>query len=149
MFCPKFQAFQLLNNFLDEFLPAQGLSLIHVPGLPKGQVTAAAGDAIHKHAKIIGEELSKPEYRSSLTESPIADAIQAELLQFGDVRSIDVTSTIRFEILIPSERFWDFENWEKVVAKEMELTKQFPDFPFNVDLVEAGVPVEAEPTNTH
>jgi hypothetical protein len=60
---PKFTAFMLLNDFLDEFLKAQGLRLLDIPGLSVPQLTPAAADCVHKWARKIGDELTKPEYQ--------------------------------------------------------------------------------------
>lgn len=64
-FCPKFKAFQMLNAFVDEFLSAEEKRRIFppYPHSPEGySYLAHHSDAIHKHARLIGDELSKPIY---------------------------------------------------------------------------------------
>jgi hypothetical protein len=51
--CPKFRAFQLLNAFVEEFMGDD---------MPE-QFNARQVDAIHKHKRVIAEELTKPEYQ--------------------------------------------------------------------------------------
>lgn len=66
-FDPAFTSFGLLNDFLGEFIAAQGLPPFYIVGDPSthhGMVlTAAAGDCIHRHARLIAAELTKPEYQ--------------------------------------------------------------------------------------
>jgi hypothetical protein len=52
-FCPKFRAFQLLNDFIKEFM-GDAMPL---------QLNARQCDALHKHARLIGADLTKPEYQ--------------------------------------------------------------------------------------
>ena len=49
-FDATFQAFQLLSRFIEDFLP-------------RGQqLNAAQVNAVHKHADLIAEELTRPQY---------------------------------------------------------------------------------------
>jgi hypothetical protein len=72
-FDPGFTAFGLLHRFLDEFIAAQGLPSFYIVAKPEthhGMVlTAAAADCIHRHAKMIGAELTKPEYQPEPQET--------------------------------------------------------------------------------
>lgn len=66
-FCPKFKAFQMLNAFVDEFLTKEEQARIFppYPHSPSGRsYLAHHAEAIHKHADLIGKELSKPMYRN-------------------------------------------------------------------------------------
>ncbi len=63
-FCPKFKAFQMLNAFVDELLK-EGTE--NVPSYPIAQGWSYPRhfvETIHKHADLIGAELSKPMYRN-------------------------------------------------------------------------------------
>jgi hypothetical protein len=66
-FDPRFTAFGLLSRFVEDFIKAQGLPpfvIVADPATHHGMMlTAAAGDCIHRHARIIAEELTKQEYQ--------------------------------------------------------------------------------------
>lgn len=68
-FCPKFKAFQMLNAFVDELLQEGS----EIPSYPLAQGWSYHRhfvEAIHKHADLIGAELSKPMYRSGEEVKP-------------------------------------------------------------------------------
>lgn len=65
--CPKFKAFQMLDKFISEFLSAEEKARIFPPYPHSPEQYAYLEHhafALHKHARLIGDELSKPMYRS-------------------------------------------------------------------------------------
>jgi hypothetical protein len=66
-FDPRYTAFSLLNDFLEAFIVAQRLPPFYIYGKPETYcgmaLTAAAGDCIHEHAKLIAAELTKECYQ--------------------------------------------------------------------------------------
>jgi hypothetical protein len=70
-FDPRYTAFGLLSTFLEAFIEAQGLPPFYVPAKPEtyqGMVlSAAAADCIHKHARLIADELTKDCYQPEAT----------------------------------------------------------------------------------
>lgn len=65
--CPKFKAFSMLDKFISEFLSAEEKARIFPPyphSPEQYSYLEHHAFALHKHARLIGDELSKPMYRS-------------------------------------------------------------------------------------